>query len=155
ESTRSLGQAELHSIIWGVAVPFALDTPEICGDVQPNCPLRPRDRCTYKKSIYIASTHSRKILIHWAGRLDFRYMPLLCGSTVQIKSVKMKPCKLIPCELTKSGKDTIQIKFQAVNDFAEKCSPTFVEILEKPHTDVFSSEMRISRQHKELLKLNL
>ncbi|TGZ63734.1 hypothetical protein CRM22_006758 [Opisthorchis felineus] len=59
ESTRSLGQAEVHSIIWGVAVPFALDTPEICGDVQPNCPLRPRDRCTYKKSIYIPPTHSR------------------------------------------------------------------------------------------------
>ncbi|KAG5446735.1 Phosphatidylglycerol/phosphatidylinositol transfer protein [Clonorchis sinensis] len=106
ENTRSLGQAEVHSIIWGVAVPFALDTPEICGDVQPNCPLRPRDRCTYKKSIYIPPTHSR------------------------IKSVKMKPCRLRPCELTKSGKDTIQIVFQADSNSGSPGDSGFYGIFE-------------------------
>ncbi|TGZ63730.1 hypothetical protein CRM22_006757 [Opisthorchis felineus] len=59
ETTGSLSRAEVYAVVGGVAVPFALDVPEICGNVHPDCPLQAGLWYTYKKYVYIPSTHSQ------------------------------------------------------------------------------------------------
>ncbi|OON15613.1 hypothetical protein X801_08580, partial [Opisthorchis viverrini] len=58
ETMGSVGQVEVYGVVGGVAVPFTLDTPKMCGNVQPHCPFRAGAWYSYKKSILIASTHS-------------------------------------------------------------------------------------------------
>ncbi|GAA57347.1 hypothetical protein CLF_112566, partial [Clonorchis sinensis] len=59
ETTGSLSRAEVYAVVGGVAVPFALDVPEICGNVHPECPLQAGMWYTYKKYVYIPYTHTR------------------------------------------------------------------------------------------------
>ncbi|TGZ63720.1 hypothetical protein CRM22_006752 [Opisthorchis felineus] len=49
----SFGDVELNGIIWGRPVPFPLGMPQICGNVQPRCPIKEGEEYRYSKSIHI------------------------------------------------------------------------------------------------------
>ncbi|KER20781.1 hypothetical protein T265_10752 [Opisthorchis viverrini] len=55
----SIGRAEVYGVVGGVAVPFAVDVSQICGNVEPTCPLQPGRWHSYRRSIDIAPTHSQ------------------------------------------------------------------------------------------------
>ncbi|TGZ63732.1 hypothetical protein CRM22_006757 [Opisthorchis felineus] len=78
ETTGSLSRAEVYAVVGGVAVPFALDVPEICGNVHPDCPLQAGLWYTYKKYVYIPSTHSQiDFSFRWILKNSFR-QPVVC-----------------------------------------------------------------------------
>ncbi|TGZ66310.1 hypothetical protein CRM22_005394 [Opisthorchis felineus] len=49
------GDAAVQGIKWGIPFSFGLNDPQICGDVQPSCPLQSGQWYTYTKTISISS----------------------------------------------------------------------------------------------------
>ncbi|OON15772.1 hypothetical protein X801_08421, partial [Opisthorchis viverrini] len=74
----SIGRAEVYGVVGGVAVPFAVDVSQICGNVEPTCPLQPGRWHSYTRSIDIAPTHSQvDFAFRWV-LMDAVRQPFVC-----------------------------------------------------------------------------
>ncbi|TGZ66311.1 hypothetical protein CRM22_005395 [Opisthorchis felineus] len=60
------GKAEVSGIVGGFSVPVKLDSPQICGHVQPKCPLQSGQWYTYTKAMYIDPSYSpMQLSVRW------------------------------------------------------------------------------------------
>ncbi|KER22624.1 hypothetical protein T265_14811, partial [Opisthorchis viverrini] len=67
------GDALVQGIKWGIPFSFNLDSPQICGDVQPSCPLESGQWYTYTKTISISSWYPAVSLSNFPVRSCYRH----------------------------------------------------------------------------------
>ncbi|GAA57838.1 Niemann-Pick C2 protein, partial [Clonorchis sinensis] len=62
----SAGRVEVFGIVRGSSVPVNLDSPQICGHVQPNCPLESGQWYTYTKGMFIDYSYpAMQLNVRW------------------------------------------------------------------------------------------
>ncbi|KER22623.1 ML domain protein [Opisthorchis viverrini] len=68
-SAGSGGTVEVSGIVGGSVVPVDLDSPQICGHVQPSCPLQSGQWYTYTKPMFIGQSYPEiRLNVRWVLR---------------------------------------------------------------------------------------